>query len=351
MTPGERTGQAGGSSLTLTFAADHSLSRVSDARLLLRDTSLQLSGGKGKSDEQARISAIAESLEHYCGVFDGTEPRIRASFADLRETALHPNSCMLYSEQQYAKRESYNQKPHRAHWVPQPFQEDVEIEWTPLWSLTAQQTRYLPTSFCYYEYRSPDPLFARANSNGCAAGSVFEDAVLHGLLELIERDSVALWWYNRVRRKPVDLHSVNDPYVSALIHRYTELRREVWVLDVTSDLGVATFAAISRRVDKVEEDIIYGFGAHLDPGVALVRALTELNQSLEAVPTAAGPESMSTYRGGQDAVHWWRTVKVADATYLAPALEAGSCRLSDFRILRPTIFMRTFPRVSCGRRR
>ena len=217
--------------------------------------------------------------------------------------------------------------------MPEPFREDVEIEWTPLWSLSAEEPRYLPTSFCYYGYRSPDPLFARADSNGCAAGSVLEEAVLQGILELIERDAVALWWYNRLRRRAVDLDSVDDAYVSGLIRQYGELRRELWVLDITSDFGVPTFAAISRRVDKEEEDIIYGFGAHLDPGVALARALTELNQSLEAVPTATGPEPSRTYRGSQDAVRWWRTVRTADAGYLTPDLEAGPRRLHDFKNL------------------
>ena len=304
-----------------------------DERFFLQEGLRRRSGGKGKSIEQARASALAESLERYCGVFDGTEPRIRASFAELGKAAIHPNACMGYSERQYAERQSHNRRGHKAHWVPEPFREDVEIEWTPLWSLSAEETRYLPTSFCYYGYRSPDPLFARADSNGCAAGSVLEEAVLQGLLELIERDAVALWWYNRLRRRAVDLESVDDAYVSGLIRQYGELRRDLWALDVTSDFGVPTFAAISRRVDKAEEDIIYGFGAHLDPSVALTRALTELNQSLEAVPTATGPESTRTYRGSQDAVRWWRTVRTADAGYLMPDLEAGPRRLQDFKNL------------------
>ncbi len=211
-----------------------------------------------------------------------------------------------------------NRGGEKARWVPEPFREDAEIEWTPVWSLSADEPRYLPTSFCYYGYRSADPLFARADSNGCAAGSVIEEAVLQGLLELIERDAVALWWYNRLQRPAVDLTTIDDPYVPALIRHYHELRRELWVLDITSDFGVPTFAALSRRVDKEEEDIIYGFGAHLDACVALTRALTEMNQSLEAEPAAAGPDASRTYRGSKQAVRWWRTVKAASSGYLMP---------------------------------
>ena len=151
-----------------------------------------------------RWSAIAASSTE---PNHGSAPRLRT----LETRRVHPNACMGYSERQYAERESHNRRGHKAHWVPEPFREDVEIEWTPLWSLTAEATRYLPTSFCYFGYRSPDPLFARADSNGCAAGSVPEEAVLQGLLELIERDAVALWWYNRLRRPAVDLESVDDP--------------------------------------------------------------------------------------------------------------------------------------------
>jgi ribosomal protein S12 methylthiotransferase accessory factor len=332
LVPGERTARLEGEGgfHTPTFAADHNFSDMHDERFFLQEGLRRRSGGKGKSVEQARASALAESLERYCGVFDGTEPRIRASFVTLGGAAIHPNACMGYSVRQYAERQSHNSRGHKAHWVPEPFREDAEIEWTPLWSLSAEEPRFLPTSYCYYGYRSPDPLFARANSNGCAAGSVIEEAVLQGLLELIERDAVALWWYNRLRRRAVDLESVDDAYVSGLIRHYGKLRRDLWALDVTSDLGIPTFAAISKRVDKAEEDVIYGFGAHLDPHVALVRAFTELNQSLEAVPIVTGPASAQTYRGDEDAVHWWRTVRTAEAVYLVPDPEATPRRLKDF---------------------
>jgi ribosomal protein S12 methylthiotransferase accessory factor len=333
LVPGERTGGAEGQWLTPIFSADHNFSDLHDDRFFLREGLRRRSGGKGRSAEQARASALAESIERYSGVHDGTEPRIRATFAELGPAAVHPNACMGYSVRQYAEREVHNRKGHKAHWVPEPFREDVVIAWSPLWSLTAEETRYLPTSYCYYGYHSSDPVFARADSNGCAAGSELEEAVLQGVLELIERDAVALWWYNRLRVRGVDLDSADDPYISGLRRHYGALQRELWALDVTSDLGVPAFAALSRRVDKAEEDIIYGFGAHLDPRIALVRALTELNQSLEAVPLAAGPESARTYRGGEEAVLWWRTVRAADAAYLLPDPAAPLRSLHDLNDL------------------
>ena len=331
--PGERAGEAckDESWVTPTFATDHNFSDIHDECFFLREGLRLRSGGKGKSIEQARLSALAKSLERYSGVFDGTEARVRASFADLGKAAIHPNACMGYSERQYAERESSNRRGHKAHWVPQPFQEDIGIEWSSLWSLTAEVMRYLPTSLCYYGYRSADPVFARGNSNGCAAGSVIEEAVLQGILELVERDAVAIWWYNRLRRPAVDLEGVDDPYVPAITNHYRKLRRDIWVLDVTNDLGIPTFVAISRRVDTAEEDIIYGFGAHLDPGIALTRALTEMNQSLEAIPDRDRIEPFLSGKSG--CCPLVANSKAAKSTYLMPNLEAGPRRLRDFKNL------------------
>ena len=304
--------------LTPTFSADHNFSDMHDERFVLHDGMRRRSGGKGKTMAQARASALAESLERYCGVFDGTEPRIRSVFADLGPSAIWPNDYMLFSDRQYAERERHNLKDHKAHWVPEPFNSDTQIDWTPLWSLTDERVRYLPTSMCYFGYRGSDPMFGRGDSNGCALGSVLEEAILQGLLELVERDAVALWWYNRVPRAGVDLSTSDDPYIAELVAHYASLYRSLWVLDVTSDLGIPTFAALSKRTDKPEQDIIYGFGCHLDPAVALTRAVTEINQSLDAVPAFHQPQTKNSYLGLQEAVAWWRTVRTENHGYLAP---------------------------------
>src|SRR5262249_47067088 len=118
-------------------------------------------------------------------------------------------------------------------------------------------------------------------SNGCAAGNTLEEAILQGFLELVERDSVALWWYNRARRPAVDLDSFGEPYFDRLQSYLRERQREFWVIDLTADLEIPVFASICRRTDG-DERIILGFGAHLDARIALLRAVTEMNQMLSS---------------------------------------------------------------------
>lgn len=241
----------------------------------------RLSAGRGITPAQARAAALCESLERHSGFFRGTERRIEATLEDLGSAAVHPNDCLRISERQYAGREAWNRLDLPFHWIPEPFDEARPIDWTPAWSLTHSEVRWLPTAYCFYDYPLPaDHRFCRADSNGCAAGSCLEEALLQGFFEIVERDALALWWYNRAPRPGVRFESFRQPYFTALRDELARLGRQVWVLDLTADLGIPAFAALSREIPPRPGDIILGAGAHLDPAVAVAKALTEINQSL-----------------------------------------------------------------------
>src|SRR5262249_26923874 len=316
-----------------TYVAGHNFGCPSGGVRALRHSLRSKSGGKGKSDAQAKASGLCEALERYSGLYQGDEPSLRASFRQLGKAAIHPNACLLFSEAQYHQREAWNADTARFHWVPVPFDESWEIDWTPVASLTQNETAYVPTAYCYYRYPlPPEQRFCGGDSNGNAAGNTLEEAILQGFLELVERDSVALWWYNRVRRPGVDLASFGDPYLLGLRQHYRERGRELWALDLTSDLGIPAFAALSRRANALPEDILMGFGAHLDPGVALLRSVTEMNQMLVRVDHAAfsngaGEEGTECE---QDVARWLREASLESQPYLAPDPGAAPRTRAEF---------------------
>ncbi|MEO3812591.1 TOMM precursor leader peptide-binding protein [Sphaerisporangium sp. B11E5] len=276
------------------------------------------SGGKGVTDLEARVSALCEAVERYSGVRAGDEPVVRDSFRGLGDAAVHPDSCQLFHPRQYAGRDAWNAVNSGFHHVPEPFDDRQVIEWTPVWSLTAGHHRLLPTDLLYYRPSgAPGTASVRADSNGNAAGSSREDAIVQGFLELTERDAVALWWYNRTRHRAVDLDSAGDPWVAGIRERYAALGREVWVLDITSDLGVPVMAAVSRRTGGPAEDIMLGFGAHFDPRIALRRALAELGQLLP-VTLAGGPDGTGYGTTDPALLAWWTGATVRDQPYLLP---------------------------------
>jgi ribosomal protein S12 methylthiotransferase accessory factor len=185
---------------------------------------------------------------------------------------------MSFSARQYREREEWNQRESEFNWIPQQFDEEREIEWTPVWSLTEERFKYVATASCYFSYPFlAEHDFCRPDSNGNAAGANLEEAILQGFFEVVERDSVALWWYNRARRPRVELASFGEAYFQALGEFYRILGRELHLLDISADFQIPVFAAVSRG-GKGEGDLLLGFGAHLEPRIAIARALTEMNQ-------------------------------------------------------------------------
>jgi oxazoline/thiazoline synthase len=236
--------------------------------------------GKGSTAEQGEASALMEAIERYSGIFQGDEIRVARRFVDFPASdAILPNDVLLFSEAQYRRGQ-----PPASEWdevtpMPPPFDPSAKIEWSPVWSLRDQRFKYLPTSLLYFFYRGAG-YEHHADSNGCAAGNTLAEAIVQGFLELVERDSYAIWWYNRLQQAEVDLGEFDDPYIRDLKIQLADTGRHLWMLDVTSDLGIPSFVTIAHWIESSQEFVEFGSGAHFDARIAALRAMTELNQFL-----------------------------------------------------------------------
>ncbi|MDQ1008575.1 bacteriocin biosynthesis cyclodehydratase domain-containing protein [Streptomyces sp. V4I23] len=312
-----------------SFHAGHNPASGTRGLTSLRSGLRSTSSGKGTTPLQARVGALGEAMERHCGHLQGDEPVCRASLRELGDEAVHPDSVQLYDPRQYRDRHRWNAEHSHFHHVGDPFDENAEIEWTPVWSLTSRRHRLLPTSLLYYgSAQLAAGRYCHANSNGTAAGGSLEEAVLQGFLELVERDAVALWWYNRTAQPGLDLDSFADPWIAELRTVHASLHREIWALDLTPDLGIPVFAALSRRTDKPAEDIVLGFGAHFDPRIALRRALAETNQLLPPV-LGARPDGNGYAITDPETLSWMRTARTDNQPYLLPDPAARAVRPAD----------------------
>ena len=235
--------------------------------------------GKGSTAEQAEASALMEAIERYSGIFQGDEIRVSRRFTDFAPgDAILPNDILLFSDAQSQRDAASTDQSGEVQLAPPEFDPSAKIEWSPVWSLRDGRFKYIPTTLVYFFYSGPAAF--RADSNGCAAGNTIEEAIVQGFLELVERDAYAIWWYNRSQRAEVDLSQFDDSYVRDLHTQLADAGRKLWVLDVTSDLGVPTYVAILHWMQNGQENIEFGSGAHFDKRIALLRTLTELNQFL-----------------------------------------------------------------------
>ena len=118
-----------------------------------------------------------------------------------------------------------------------------------------------------------------AGSNGLAGGNHILEAAAAALYEVVERDALAC---SRTADGGMTargaLDSVTDPLVRALIDQFDAAEVSAYLFDSTVDTAVPTYTAIvADRVDP-SMGLYRGYGAHLDPAIAMVRALTEAAQ-------------------------------------------------------------------------
>jgi YcaO-like protein with predicted kinase domain len=120
-----------------------------------------------------------------------------------------------------------------------------------------------------------------ATSNGLASGNNFAEAVCAALYEVIERDATTCWQIAHARGfQPltVDPGVVSGAVLGELLDVLTHAGVDPLISWCPTDVGVPTFLAYV--VDRERNVGVYkGYGCHLDPEIAMIRAVTEAVQS------------------------------------------------------------------------
>jgi YcaO-like protein with predicted kinase domain len=226
---------------------------------------LSVDAGKGFTAEAAKASAAMECVERFHGEnADLTE--IHASYdAVVERHVAMPFELLPVARAAHVSR-------------AQP------MSWTLGWDLLGQREVAVPTMMVRLEKRGrvAQPVPFQTGSNGLSAGNNLLEALSGGLLECVERDAVSCqrtaWERSGVPIPRVRLETIEHPAVNDLLDRFERAGVSVVLFDCTVDTGIPVYMAYV--FDRVLRHIgIYrGYGAHLDPGIAMVRALTEAAQ-------------------------------------------------------------------------
>lgn len=138
-----------------------------------------------------------------------------------------------------------------------------------------------------------------SSSNGLSSGNTFEEAVAGGLYEVVERDAVHLAFARKDRLPDrVDLDSIRDEVVGGLVERFRSRGCMPVLLDVSADTGVPVYVGYLFDVEDPFAGIYRGYAAHLDPDVAMSRALCEAAQG-RAVYIAGSRDDLLSERYGR----------------------------------------------------
>jgi ribosomal protein S12 methylthiotransferase accessory factor len=226
--------------------------------------------GKGLEASDAKVSAIAESIEswhaeHYSG------PARLSRFSELRAERRVADPARL------------------PHCRDSEFSPDEVIPWVEAVDLFDGAPLWVPYEMVHADAtvpRVPGSGCFAFSTNGLASGNSLAEAALHGLCELIERDAIAIWKqgsHYRGKKLRLDLTTVATPSCRSLLERLdaAELQAVSW--DVTSDLGVPTIVTLivdrTACADLAPYATAFGAGSHPDRSIALLRSLTEAAQS------------------------------------------------------------------------
>lgn len=223
--------------------------------------------GKGLSKKQAMMSAASEAIERLCArVLPGT-PLVRAAYRDICKKAHDPT---LFIQDSTVVRSKHVR-----------FSEDICIEWRRGFDFYQRREVMVPATFVHFPYPvSEKETFANQGTNGLAAGSNFYEAMLQGILELVERDAVYIFLRNRLVAPDIELDGVIGSRLIRLIQKLQQKGISFRIKDYTSDIGIAVIGVILIEKKFYKGPFLtVGFGAHMSPYIAFARAITEAIQS------------------------------------------------------------------------
>lgn len=220
--------------------------------------------GKGCTPAQSQASACMELVERFSFYSFRQNPAnfIRATYAELKAEGLPllPLKYLLQSVHDESTPEET-----LAELIA-----DIPIRWAWGTNLHRDEMVLLPYSWFY----------AINEFNGPSAGNSYEEAILQGLCEIIERHVCALVTRERIKAPRIDPDSITDPVAVELLQKFTRHGIQVYLNDFTLDTGIPTVGALAIDPSTFPEssEIVYTAGTTPEPNKALIRALTEVAQ-------------------------------------------------------------------------
>lgn len=266
--------------------------------------------GKGFTAAQAQVSLTMESIERYSSEFreDDGARLIQGSYRKLKSggtAVLDPETLIL---------------PQFSDYRP-----DDVLHWVSGYDLLRREEILTPACAVYHPFHRDDKAIIHTHTDGIAAGNTLEEAVFHGLMEVIERDAWSIAKFSGDARDAVLMDNRPEhQFLQDIVACFNRADIEIVAKDITSDLGIPVIAAFSRDLERPSMIPVDGFGAHLDPKVAMARALTEVATTRALFIQKYGFEGLRE----EPPIHYLRDEQVEDPRFYAHAAK----RLEDLEV-------------------
>lgn len=239
-------------------------------------TSRYYSYGRNMTLQDSEMAAEFEMMERYAAIVPHSKPDLIGSYLQLRKAGkpMVSPECLSLNVIDDTVVRRYGFKP---------YSDEKIYRWTRTVNLADEQDYYLPEQVMYYNAQlvSGEKRFIYETSNGCAMGGTYEEAIVYGLLEVVERDAFLMHWYNRVAPVQLNVTTIKNSCLVDIIRYMTCIGYDLRVMDITMETGIPAIwvAAIDKNYHgKVK--CYNAAGAHMNPEKALEAALVEVVTSI-----------------------------------------------------------------------
>ena len=215
--------------------------------------------GQAASYARSRTAAMLESLERVVGSRQHTGTTVLAAQADLAASGREHRVPGDFGD--------YGPAAYRD--IMLPFSPHDPHEWVASESLRDGRAVLVPRDLAFFGQPLSTSRWAMVCSSGVATGSTRQEAIVFGLMELIERDAFVNSWYARVPGRRIDAESV--PGLRPLLTRASLLGHRIELLSLPSETGLPIMVAVARATSAAA----VGAAAHPEPARAARCAVEE----------------------------------------------------------------------------
>ena len=248
----------------------------------------QIDGAGGALDaEKASRLCLAEAIERYASCFVPEDQLIWASAEELGEDAVDLTRFPQCSPAEL-------QNPRSIH---APIDTAAPMRWVRGWSLTRNRAMYVPavSTWLHISARTMAERFTMPISTGCATHTSLTQAIINGLGEVIERDSIALTWLQRIPWPRLEI-DVDDERLRPFVERYEASHVKTLFFDATTDAGVPTFYSLDVTPDNEVLGQLVMCNTSLDPVDSVAKMMRESASSRIAMQASRGrPEDVDEF--------------------------------------------------------
>ncbi|MGW5453082.1 TOMM precursor leader peptide-binding protein [Nocardia sp. NPDC003979] len=255
---------------------------VANAPIRLADGRDENGFGRTRSYRRAELVAILEALERLGGTRPGGKRTVvTAAYSDVADRAVNPETLGLHSKAAYST----------PGFRFRPFTPSAVCHWVWGYSLTRDEPILVPETLAYYrlhQHTDEQRGFCYDLSNGCALGSSIEEAVLHGILEIIERDAFLMTWYSRLAAPRLDLEATTnlDIKLTATAIR-VQTGYDLQLFDTTMEHGIPSTLALAVNTRDVWPKMTCTAASSLNPEQSVLNALDELGPIVQSLSNLA----------------------------------------------------------------